>query len=175
LLLLMAGLLGCHDGDPVGRPPGVSPSEQVGLHADGSEHLADMAATRERLREALGSDYYEPVQGLDTADLDSGRRMYVLHCAPCHGNDGRGDGPASGGLEPPPSDLTDPFHARYYSDAGRVHIIRDGVSGAAMRGFQEVLDPREIVDVYAYVKTLRQPLVPGEVRPHVHGPDEHAP
>ena len=36
----------------------------------------------------------------------SGRALYAEHCAVCHGDGGRGDGPAAGGLTPPPVDLT---------------------------------------------------------------------
>ena len=40
------------------------------------------------------------------AEPPAGEVLYRRHCAACHGVDGRGDGPASGGLCPPPSDLT---------------------------------------------------------------------
>ena len=52
--------------------------------------------------------------GLATARLaraqpheDPGARsLYIRYCADCHGPSGRGDGPAAGGLQPPPTDLT---------------------------------------------------------------------
>ena len=34
------------------------------------------------------------------------RSLYIRYCADCHGPSGHGDGPAAGGLQPPPSDLT---------------------------------------------------------------------
>lgn len=36
----------------------------------------------------------------------SGRALYADYCAACHGDGGRGDGPAAAGLTPPPVDLT---------------------------------------------------------------------
>ncbi|HLC43441.1 MAG TPA: cytochrome c [Methylomirabilota bacterium] len=36
----------------------------------------------------------------------SGEHLYQRYCAPCHGREGRGDGPLAGSLEPKPSDLT---------------------------------------------------------------------
>lgn len=36
----------------------------------------------------------------------SGKEMFVAYCAPCHGIDGRGDGPAASAFRTPPSDLT---------------------------------------------------------------------
>lgn len=39
------------------------------------------------------------------ADVD-GAALYAAHCAACHGDSGRGDGPAAAGLSPRPGDLT---------------------------------------------------------------------
>jgi cytochrome c len=36
----------------------------------------------------------------------SGKQMYVNYCAPCHGMNGRGQGPAASALRMPPADLT---------------------------------------------------------------------
>jgi mono/diheme cytochrome c family protein len=35
-----------------------------------------------------------------------GRDLYTQYCASCHGVAGKGDGPASGAMQPPPTDLT---------------------------------------------------------------------
>jgi len=37
---------------------------------------------------------------------ENGRQMYASYCAPCHGVDGRGHGPAAAALKTPPPDLT---------------------------------------------------------------------
>jgi len=36
----------------------------------------------------------------------SGKQMFTSYCAPCHGVDGRGHGPAAVALRTPPTDLT---------------------------------------------------------------------
>ncbi|HXR39340.1 MAG TPA: c-type cytochrome [Terracidiphilus sp.] len=36
----------------------------------------------------------------------SGKQMYSNYCAPCHGVDGRGQGPVAAALKAPPTDLT---------------------------------------------------------------------
>ena len=37
--------------------------------------------------------------------LTSGQEMYATYCAVCHGNDGKGGGPAADALKVPPPDL----------------------------------------------------------------------
>lgn len=36
----------------------------------------------------------------------SGSEMFVSYCAPCHGKDGKGNGPAASALKVPPANLT---------------------------------------------------------------------
>lgn len=143
-----------HDHGPSGHqhaPEGVDHT----VHHGGSDHMAQMAATREALRKELGAAYDEPVAGLDAADMTKGKATYDATCASCHGATGKGDGAAGAGSNPPPADFTDAFHARYYSDAGRVRIIQKGSPGTTMVGFEGTLDAQQILDVYAYVRSLR--------------------
>lgn len=44
-----------------------------------------------------------PVKATSAA---SGQEMYVNYCAVCHGNDGKGNGPAAAALKMPPKDVT---------------------------------------------------------------------
>ncbi|HEY1580625.1 MAG TPA: c-type cytochrome [Terracidiphilus sp.] len=37
---------------------------------------------------------------------NDGKQMYTSYCAPCHGTDGRGSGPAASALRTQPTDLT---------------------------------------------------------------------
>lgn len=124
-------------------------------HAGHGDHMAKMNETRERLRETLGAAYDAPVPGLDAADAAKGRALFDANCASCHGATGKGDGTAGAGLNPPPADFTDAFHSRFYSDAGRVQIIRAGSEGTAMVGFQTALGDQGVLDVYAFVRSLR--------------------
>jgi mono/diheme cytochrome c family protein len=43
---------------------------------------------------------------VDRTNATDGRQMYTNYCAPCHGVDGRGHGPAASALKTPPVDLT---------------------------------------------------------------------
>jgi mono/diheme cytochrome c family protein len=46
-----------------------------------------------------------PPSSLLTPSL-SGRDNFALYCAPCHGRDGKGDGPVAAALKTTPADLT---------------------------------------------------------------------
>ena len=46
---------------------------------------------------------YVPVKSISPV---SGEHMYTVYCAVCHGNVGKGDGPAAEALKVPPPDLT---------------------------------------------------------------------
>ena len=153
--------LGCGE-VPAPTEPAPAPAAPVDPHAAhrGADHMAQMATMRDALRAALGEAYDAPVPGLDTADPAAGKALYETHCASCHGLAGKGDGAAASGLNPPPSDLTDAFHARFYSDAGRVRIIETGSPGTGMVGFTGVLTGPQILEIYGYVRSLR-PVVSG--------------
>lgn len=155
-------LLACDEAAPPAAPPAPAPEAPApaGLHGSHSEHMRMMSATRDRLRQELGAAYDAPVPGLDAADAAQGAALFATHCAGCHGPGGKGDGPAGKDLNPPPSDMTDAFHARYYSDAGRVHIVRNGSPGTAMAGFQGTLKDEEILAVYRHVAGFR--AAPGQ-------------
>lgn len=68
--------------------------------------------------------------------LERGRVLFAENCAACHGEAGRGDGPAAAGLLPPPRDLTSPEPWKNGpSLAGIFRTLADGVPGGAMASF----------------------------------------
>ena len=72
--------------------------------------------------------------GAPPARPDRGERLYRVYCAPCHGPDGRGDGPDAALFPERPRDLHDGILNRYET-ATLVHRIRDG------RALTLTLDP----------------------------------
>jgi high-affinity iron transporter len=179
-LLLIVAFIACTTTETA--PPPIAPDTDAAavstpaadVHAAGGGHMAQMAATRDRLRAELGDAYDQPVPGLDAADAAQGKGVYDASCASCHGDAGNGDGPAGRDLSPPAADFTDAFHARYYSDAGRVRIIEKGSPDTAMAGFETQLDRQQILDVYAYVRSLRAEAVADPTAAgHDHGAHDH--
>ena len=47
-----------------------------------------------------------PAPSPDPVLAELGREIFLRRCASCHGDAGRGDGPAAGALRTPPADLT---------------------------------------------------------------------
>jgi mono/diheme cytochrome c family protein len=46
-----------------------------------------------------------PLKG-DAASAQTGQKLYIQQCGPCHGDKGRGDGPAASGLSKAPANHT---------------------------------------------------------------------
>jgi mono/diheme cytochrome c family protein len=66
-----------------------------------------------------------PVQKVNPTD---GKLMYSNYCAPCHGTDGRGNGPVSGALKSQPTDLTTLAKANNgkYPDSHVISVLQFG-------------------------------------------------
>jgi len=95
--------------------------------------------------------------------LAGGARLYLSECASCHGNVGRGDGPASAGLEPVPADLTDFRNLAATTPLDFYRRVTIGVTGTSMPAFESRLSPEERWAVARYATTLRLPAPRGDV------------
>jgi mono/diheme cytochrome c family protein len=85
----------------------------------------------------------------------SGQAIYAANCATCHGEGGRGDGPAAVGLEPPPADLTDGVWVTGDGSLPAiVNVVANGSPGTAMIGWRGTLSDAEIEAVAAHVQSL---------------------
>lgn len=89
----------------------------------------------------------------------AGERIYGFRCAPCHGESGRGDGPAAAQLaSAAPADFTaDTLVAARDWDA-LYQRIRDGgqVHGTTMPAWGIVLDEGEMWDLVAFLGTFQE-------------------
>lgn len=137
-----------------------------GDHAEG--HTGSMSVIMQRLKRELGDKYNQPVPAATKEQLASGKKIYAKSCVACHGESGKGNGPAAAAFKQKPADFTDPEHSRFYSDQGRMYIIKKGITGTPMSGWEAVLNEKEIQSVHAYIRSLRSPEKEGE-----QGHDDH--
>ena len=86
--------------------------------------------------------------------LQAGKTTYGLHCQSCHGEAGRGDGPAGVGLEPPAADLV--VHVPLHPDGDLFGFIEEGIPGTGMAPLGGILTDDEIWHVINYIRTLEE-------------------
>jgi len=90
----------------------------------------------------------------DHAARDAGARLFSRNCAPCHGPDADGRGPAAPGLNPPPADFRGGPILRNHSDAFLYWRIAEGKHGTAMPQWDGVLTENERWEVIAFLRSL---------------------
>lgn len=93
------------------------------------------------------------------SELNLGYTTYVEYCIQCHGMSGKGDGPASKGLLPPPRNFTQGLYKFAWVPYGELphdedfaRIIRHGLKGTAMLPW-DISDER-LHAVTQYIKTF---------------------
>lgn len=94
-----------------------------------------------------------------TESTARGRAIYVERCAVCHGDAGRGDGPAAPGLFPRPADF------RVHMAAGHTRSqlldwITNGVAGTAMPAFRNDLSEEDRWHVLNFIQSTFGPGSP---------------
>ena len=141
----------------------------MGGHShDMGDHMGHMNDVRKWLKGELGEMYNSKVPAPTSDEIKAGKAVYVKVCSSCHGTSGKGDGPAAAALNPKPANFTDTEHSMFYSDRGRLYIIKKGIKGTAMVGWENTLSDTEINNVYAYVRSLRGSGSEQEEHDHEH-------
>lgn len=104
---------------------------------------------------------------VSAATLNEGYHTYLEYCVQCHGVSGKGDGPASIGLLPPPRDFTQGLYKFVWTNYGDLphdedlhRIIRHGLKGTAMLNW-DISDER-LAAVTHYIKTFAPEVWEGE-------------
>ena len=82
--------------------------------------------------------------------IAAGRAVYFRECALCHGDDGRGDGPAASGLSIPPSDFR--IHIPFHSDRFFFLVMSNGF-GSAMPAFADRVSEEDRWNVLNYLQS----------------------
>ena len=110
-----------------------------------------------------------PIQQTSAA---SGKDMYDAYCAPCHGTDGKGNGPAASAMKSAPVDLTQltKKHDGKYPAAYVAGVLRFG-SGPASHGsadmpvwgplfrsldkYHDTVEQQRVSNLVNYIETLQ--------------------
>lgn len=141
LLVVVTILPSCERG--MDRDARVAPLEQSSLFADGRASRPPVPGT-------------VPVEQHDTAaveDLRRGAERYVIFCSPCHGAEGRGDGPVvKHGFPAAPSLVSG--HGAHHSEDYMYDVITNGVG--AMPAYGSRISPADRRAIIRYTEHLHQ-------------------
>ncbi len=88
------------------------------------------------------------------AVVKRGEALFQTNCAACHGQGGRGDGPAAAGLNPKPADLT-AEHVDDHTDGDIFWWLNYGIAGTAMPSFEHILSDTERWELIRFIRSLR--------------------
>jgi mono/diheme cytochrome c family protein len=84
--------------------------------------------------------------------IGAGRAIFRERCVACHGNSGRGDGPAGATLDPKPADLV--LHVPQHTDGELYYMVSVGFPGSAMPEWRSVLSERQRWELVHYLRVL---------------------
>jgi mono/diheme cytochrome c family protein len=91
-----------------------------------------------------------PLAG-NTSVLPEAKALYVANCAPCHGEKGRGDGPAAAGLNPKPADHSS-VAVQSESDGALFWKMSEG--RAPMPAYKKIFSDQQRWELINYIRTL---------------------
>jgi mono/diheme cytochrome c family protein len=86
----------------------------------------------------------------DAQSLARGKALYDIHCTPCHGPAGKGDGLVTPRFIPPPDLTSQPVQAK--SDGHFSYYI--GYGGAIMPAYSEALSVTDRWDIVNHLRAL---------------------
>jgi len=91
-------------------------------------------------------------------DLAAAEQNYIGFCLKCHGEDGKGDGPAAATLKTKPRDFTDCARMAKESDDMLFKVIKNGGApngfSPDMQAWSTGFEDDEIRGLVAYVRTF---------------------
>ena len=147
--------------ETTGHPPRV-----MGSHASRPPEGARPPGSSPGARPSLGP---RPAAA-QSGDVALGKAVYEKRCAGCHGEGGKGDGPAAELLLPRPRDFTAGKYkirttaGALASDQDLLRIVTDGMPGTSMPPWR-ALPEKERTAVVAYIKTFAEAYKGAKLEP----------
>ncbi len=91
-------------------------------------------------------------------DAAAGKDKFQMFCGSCHGNTGKGDGPASPALNPKPRNMADAAWQAGVDDDYLAKVIMQGGTSVGlspmMTAFGQALSEQDLANIIAYIRTL---------------------
>jgi mono/diheme cytochrome c family protein len=148
VVLALALALGCTQ-EPLRNQARYEPLEASALFEDGASARPLPPGT---IPDSQPIDRFTPPARITPEDLERGRRDYAIHCTPCHGQLGDGDGMVVRQGYPPP----EPLSVARLRGASLTHLMRVIAEGqGVMFGYADVLDPLARWRVAQWVRVLQ--------------------
>ena len=97
------------------------------------------------------ADNFKDLLAGNTSVLPEAKALYIANCAPCHGDKGRGDGPAAAGLNPKPADHSS-VAVQNESDGSLFWKLSEGRS--PMPGYKKIFSDQQRWELINYIRTL---------------------
>ncbi len=91
-----------------------------------------------------------PLAG-NSSVMPDAKALYTANCGPCHGDKGRGDGPAASGLNPKPADHSS-VAVQNESDGAIFWKLSEG--RAPMPGYKKIFSDQQRWELVNYIRTL---------------------
>ena len=86
--------------------------------------------------------------------IDKGKELYNSNCSSCHGQDGRGDGPAGENLDPPPRSFYDTGEWTNGRDFYNMYVtLAEGIEGTGMSAY-EYIPRKDRIAIIQYIRTF---------------------
>lgn len=104
--------------------------------------------------EAYPETYLKPLIPLDAISISHGSKLYIEHCARCHGPQGKANGELAESLSTKPTDLLTEPHTAKHTIGNYFHWISQGIPGTDMPGYLKIFSEEDIWDVVNFLHTL---------------------
>jgi|SRR5450432_134877 mono/diheme cytochrome c family protein len=92
----------------------------------------------------------DPLSG-DNSKIAETKALYITNCGPCHGDKGKGDGPAAQGLNPKPADHTS---AAVQSETDGAIFWKLSEGRNPMPGYKKIFSDEQRWELVNYIRTL---------------------